>query len=716
MPTVSELKERARGFEQRGELATALKVYRHILTHLEGTPALAGEIALYVKVGDLCAKLGATTDAVEMYRRAGAHFAESGVARRLVALAEKIERVDPSSSAVYGAFAHALLEHGFDEPAAEVLEEGGQRSGLDRVRAAVAWARERPAEESRGVLFRLADAFAESGSAAEREAETILAPPGAASPAQVEPHRPDALTEPPAPEEEPPGRAAEEIAAAAPPEAPPAEEPEPAWEPEPEPAPDAEFEEPHAVRADATPDADQEAAGAEPASAEAEREGPPEPGAEPEPEPEAEPEPAESRGPPILWSPHEERDRERAGAREDEAVESAAPSRSLEVTPDADRWRQELEQVKAPMAAEATPSGPPDEPAPETEQPEGEPAEEAPMGIAAAAPEPPSPPDRLELAPLVPSSGEVRPVGGTTEQAPEAPPDELPAEAPAELAPEPASAADWVPRMPARSASVGRVLVDEREGRPSRVWRVAAALLVVGAGVAAAVALDLLPGGGPPDGTAGSATVPADSGAQEPVALSPSPLDPGAPLAADTGALLGPAALPNTATTGDTAVPAAAVTPAPAASPPPDTARPLPSPPVVAPSTRDSAPVPAPVAAPDTATGPPTVRVPPGAPLGDLLIVVDGLPVESVTVRTANGRSGHRVVQRLGGDELLVLNSAPMSGPDTVGVSEVRVTVAGDTTVGSVRYWSFLVTARARADADTVARLLRRLTRARPVN
>jgi hypothetical protein len=35
--------------------------------------------------------------------------------------------------------------------------------------------------------------------------------------------------------------------------------------------------------------------------------------------------------------------------------------------------------------------------------------------------------------------------------------------------------------------------------------------------------------------------------------------------------------------------------------------------------------------------------------------------------------------------------------------------------VGSVRFWSFLVTARARADADTLARLLRRLVRARPV-
>jgi hypothetical protein len=74
------------------------------------------------------------------------------------------------------------------------------------------------------------------------------------------------------------------------------------------------------------------------------------------------------------------------------------------------------------------------------------------------------------------------------------------------------------------------------------------------------------------------------------------------------------------------------------------------------------------------------------------------------------------VVQRLADGEPLVLTAAPMTGSDTVGISDVRITVAGDTTVGSVRFWSFRVTARARADADTVARLLRRLVRARPVN
>jgi hypothetical protein len=112
----------------------------------------------------------------------------------------------------------------------------------------------------------------------------------------------------------------------------------------------------------------------------------------------------------------------------------------------------------------------------------------------------------------------------------------------------------------------------------------------------------------------------------------------------------------------------------------------------------------------------PTVRVPVGSPLTEALIVVEGLEVQSVTTVPLEGRNGQRVVQRLPGGEPMVLTTAPMTGPDTVGVSEVRITVAGDTTVGSVRYWAFLVTARARAGADTVARLLRQLVRAQPRN
>jgi hypothetical protein len=138
-------------------------------------------------------------------------------------------------------------------------------------------------------------------------------------------------------------------------------------------------------------------------------------------------------------------------------------------------------------------------------------------------------------------------------------------------------------------------------------------------------------------------------------------------------------------------------------------------PPAVVPPPDLSVPPP-PVAQLDTASdSPPPIQVPPGTSLRDLLIVVPDLPVDSVVVVPIAGRRGHRVIQRLPGGEPLMLSSAPLTGSDTVGVSDARITVAGDTTVGSVRFWNFLVTARARTDADTLARMLRRLVRARPV-
>lgn len=573
MPTVSELKERARGFEQRGELATALKVYRHILTHLEGTPAITAEIPLYVKIGDLSAKLGAGVEAVEMYQKAAMHYATAGSARSLMALALKVQRVDPARGGVYGQFARDLLAQGHDAAATEVLREAADRSGLARLRAALSWAGERPEDEARGVLVRLADALAQSGDAVEREAEAITAPP-------EEPLRVERIAE------------------------------------------------------------------------------------------------AE---PPVMWSPDAP---EGAGA---------PPPGSDDLRLETDRWGEAIEQVPESPSTEAPP--PPATPELLDVLPVLG-AGPAPLDIeplvgmpAALPPAPPAPP--APAAPPAPPTPPAPPAPAAPPPAPLPPPVE--AREP-ELVPAQVSAR--------RSAPFGRILVEERRHRRGKRWLLAAGAVVIVAGAAGAVALNLVPLGSGRDQAGGPAVTPEDAGAP----------------AADTGpgsaaAEIAPAPSPviatrdisgsaDTTARGDTAL-----------APPRET----PLPPVPVPVDVPPAVVPRPVAPLDTTPrGPPVVRVPGGTTIRDLLIVVEGLAVESAV--PLDGRRGHRVVQRLADGEPLVLTATPMTGSDTVGISDVRITVAGDTTVGSVRFWSFRVTARARADADTVARLLRRLVRARPVN
>jgi hypothetical protein len=619
LPTVAELKERARGFEQRGDLATALKIYRHVLTHLEGTPGLAGEVPLYVKVGDLSAKLGRGDDAIEMYRRAGAHFAVGGSARSLLALWLKVYRIDPDRNDVAGRFAHDLLANGHDDAAAQVVRDAAERAGLDQTRAALAWAVDRDQDEVRAVLARLALALQQGSAAAERAAEGILAPPPAA-PVEAPRHEP---------------------------------EPEPKDEPA-EASPPSEFADPGARRMTK----------AEPV--------------EPEPDDTLQLEPSE---PPALWSP-EELARE-GPAEAPTPLEASASdgepspppdggeedaSSILEVTLSADLWREAEEQVRESTPPPREESRPPSPPTPPVYVPPSHPVHEPGM--------PPIDPFNLPLSTAAPGL-ELEPLGSVPEREPEPEPE-----------PEPVPV---VVRAPVRRRSpFGRVLVEaERRRKRGKGLAIAAAIvIVIGGGVAAVMAFDLVPIG------SGRAT----------------PARPGTPVAPAVRPPVTPSGIPGDSV----ATPPDQTAPILAAPVPIDTATPLLIPPPVA-----LPPVDVPVSGPpvgDATPRVPTVRVPVGSPLTEALIVVEGLEVQSVTTVPLEGRNGQRVVQRLPGGEPMVLTTAPMTGPDTVGVSEVRITVAGDTTVGSVRYWSFLVTARARAGADTVARLLRQLVRAQPRN
>jgi hypothetical protein len=599
VPTVSELKDRAREFEQKGELATALKIYRHILNHLEGTAALDAEIPLYVKVGDLSGKLGRGPDAVEAYRRAGAHYATTGSARSLNALALKVQRVAPEQrDDVYGYFARDLLAHGHDEAAIEVLREGAERAGLERVGEALAWARERSEEDARGVLVRLAEALVQGGEAAELEADAIVAPPAPASPPTPAPPPPPP---PPPPEEEPveEEQVEEQVEEAPPPEAEPLEE------------------EPLRIDRSVEP---QTAIGALP----------------------------------VMWSP-------------DALGQDRPPEQPSDLPLATDRWREAVEQVAPP----------PVEP----------PAVETPL------PPPPAPPEPMAMASIAPSGFDSAPLVTQPPVPPASPP--------------PAPAARVEERRPSRrSAPDSRVLVDERRHPDrGRRWVAVTAIIVVVGVLAAALALGLIPLGGGGDG--------AERRAPGGAATAPPTEPPADPRAGPEGRTGTDAVSPPVAAVPDTAGRARTTDSAAAAASRLDSLAlpPVSVPPVVVPT--PIAPPPAPVDT--TPRGPPTVRVPAGTTVRDWLIVVSGLTVESAVTVPLNGRTGRRVVHRLPDGEPLVLTAAPMAGADTVGVSDVRITVAGDTTAGSVRFWSSLVTARGRVEPDTLARLLRRLVRARPV-
>jgi hypothetical protein len=464
---------------------------------------------------------------------------------------------------------------------------------MNRLRAAIAWAKDRSDEDARGVLLRLADALAQGPEQAEREASAMIAPP---APSGV------ATEMPPAP---PPP----------PPLPPPPSDDEP-----------LEFER---ISEAETPS-----------------------------------------GARTVWSVDEP---ELSNPPDEEPAGTTGGDLGL-VT---DRWREAEEQV-------AEPPRKPAEPPPWPEVPAIEPARAS--SPAAPPPLPAAPPKEgtLEFSPLVEAS---------------APP---PAEEPVA---ERTSAK--------RSVPFARVLVEERRRRSSfRIPLIVGGLLLVaGAGVAAFM-LGLVPtGGGRPTATANPTPGSSTPEYAPPTAAPPVESAPGGtstPAPVDTARTQQPPAPPpdpirpvdTIATRADTAAR--------------DTALPPPTP--IIPPVEVSVPTPAPIVPVDSApSGPPTVRVPPGTSLRDLLIVVPALPVESVVVVPVAGRRGHRVVQRLPDGEPLMLASVPMTGSDTVGVSDARITVVGDTTVGSVRFWNFLVTARARADADTLAQMLRRLVRARPV-
>ncbi len=155
MVKVATLKEQARQFERDGDLEKALAIYRHILTHLEGTPAIKGQLPLYVKVGDLHLKQGDTEGAIDMYERAADHYAEHGSAKSVIALCLKILRVAPKHTSVYLTYARQLLENGHVAATRDVLADFAERANLVKPLETLRKVADSPDAEVRPVLERM---------------------------------------------------------------------------------------------------------------------------------------------------------------------------------------------------------------------------------------------------------------------------------------------------------------------------------------------------------------------------------------------------------------------------------------------------------------------------------------------------------------------------------------------------------------------------------
>lgn len=194
---VATLKDQAREYERQGDVQKALAIYRHILTHLEGTPAIKGQLPLYVKVGDLQLKQGDPEGAIGMYERAAEHYAEHGSAKSVIALCLKILRVAPKHTTVYLNYARHLLDNDHVGAARDVLADFAERASLVKPLETLQRLADRPSEEVRPVLARmLAGVKQPAGATIQPKPEAPPVVPDAPQPSQPEPPAPAVFDRP----------------------------------------------------------------------------------------------------------------------------------------------------------------------------------------------------------------------------------------------------------------------------------------------------------------------------------------------------------------------------------------------------------------------------------------------------------------------------------------------------------------------------------------
>lgn len=130
MAKLSELKIKARELEKLGQTEKALSIYQHILSHLEGTPSINNELALFVKTGDLLLRLGRSDEALSSFQKGAGYYAQFGAAQRVNALCDKIARVDPSRANLQVTYARTLLDGDHLGSARDVLADYAAKAEL----------------------------------------------------------------------------------------------------------------------------------------------------------------------------------------------------------------------------------------------------------------------------------------------------------------------------------------------------------------------------------------------------------------------------------------------------------------------------------------------------------------------------------------------------------------------------------------------------------
>ncbi len=155
MAKVSDLKDRARAFERRGQIEQALTVYQHIIKHLEGTPDILPELPLYVKAGDLLLKLEDPEAGLAMYECAAEQFAAHGSAKSVITLCAKILGVASERTDVHLRYARQMVEAGHVAKARDVLIAYAERAQLDEMLEALEQLQGRSDDEARPDLERL---------------------------------------------------------------------------------------------------------------------------------------------------------------------------------------------------------------------------------------------------------------------------------------------------------------------------------------------------------------------------------------------------------------------------------------------------------------------------------------------------------------------------------------------------------------------------------
>lgn len=158
MPTVSELKTQARRAEQEGDLVEAIAIYQHILHHLAEWPdALAEELNLFTRVGDLRVELHQPARAYAAYRQAAEQYARLGSTDDLKLLCRRMINVVPASADAYAHFAKRLLHHGHLKEAVDLVREYAGKAGLQDVTHTVNALEGRSNGETRALLADLLD-------------------------------------------------------------------------------------------------------------------------------------------------------------------------------------------------------------------------------------------------------------------------------------------------------------------------------------------------------------------------------------------------------------------------------------------------------------------------------------------------------------------------------------------------------------------------------